>query len=128
MNGLWFAAIHVARHTSSRAASICVFMSASLNAMAWFSMIGRPNCLALLGVVERVLVGRTGNTERLRADQRTAGLERAHRGLHPRALTLAGTRESGVELLLAAEQQRARDAAVVEDDLGGVATPGCPSS
>ena len=23
---------------------MCIFMSASLNAIAWFSMIGRPNC------------------------------------------------------------------------------------
>jgi len=37
-------AIHAARQTSSRAASIEVFMSASMNAIAWFSMIGRPNC------------------------------------------------------------------------------------
>ena len=36
-------AIQAARQTSSRAASIEVFMSASVNAIAWFSMIGRPN-------------------------------------------------------------------------------------
>ena len=42
-NFLWFAAIHTARHTSRRDASISVFMSASLNAIAWFSMIGLPN-------------------------------------------------------------------------------------
>ena len=36
--------IHEARQTSSRAASISIFMSASVNAIAWFSMIVRPNC------------------------------------------------------------------------------------
>ena len=36
-------AIHAARHTSRRAASISVAMSASLNAMPWFMMIGLPN-------------------------------------------------------------------------------------
>jgi len=38
-------AIHEARQTSSRAQSISIFMSASANAMPWFSMIARPNCL-----------------------------------------------------------------------------------
>jgi hypothetical protein len=32
------------RRTSRRAASISIFMSASANAIAWWSMIGRPNC------------------------------------------------------------------------------------
>ena len=36
--------IHAARHTSRREASVSVFMSASLKAIPWFSMIGRPNC------------------------------------------------------------------------------------
>jgi hypothetical protein len=35
--------IHDARQTSRRAASISSFMSASVNAIAWFSMIGLPN-------------------------------------------------------------------------------------
>src|SRR3954451_25314054 len=35
--------IHDARQTSSRAASISSFMSASVKAIAWFSMIGLPN-------------------------------------------------------------------------------------
>ncbi len=43
MNGTWLRPIHAARQTSSRAASISIFMSASVNAIAWFSMIGRPN-------------------------------------------------------------------------------------
>ena len=43
MNCLPVEPIQHARHTSSRAASICIFMSASLNAIAWFMMIGRPN-------------------------------------------------------------------------------------
>src|SRR5690242_2142034 len=37
---------------------------------------------ARLRVVERVLVGRARDAERLRADQRAAGFERAHRRLH----------------------------------------------
>ena len=37
-----------ARCTSRRAASMCIRMSASLNAMAWFSMIARLNCLRSL--------------------------------------------------------------------------------
>ena len=36
--------IHEARHTSSRAASISSRMRASVKAIAWFSMILRPNC------------------------------------------------------------------------------------
>ena len=35
--------IQAARQTSMRAASISVFMSASVNAIDWLSMIGRPN-------------------------------------------------------------------------------------
>ncbi len=40
----WLRPIHEARQTSSRAASISSFMRASVNAIAWFSMILRPNC------------------------------------------------------------------------------------
>src|SRR5205085_5052741 len=58
--------------------------------------------LALLGVLERVLVGGPRDAERLRAHQRPAGLERAHRRLHPAGLTLLRTGDAGVELLLAA--------------------------
>ena len=47
-NFFFVAPIHDARHTSSRAASISIFMSASLNAMPWFSMIDRPNALRSL--------------------------------------------------------------------------------
>ena len=36
--------IHDARQTSRRAASISSFMLASVNAIAWFSMIFLPNC------------------------------------------------------------------------------------
>src|SRR6476661_6175277 len=56
--------------------------------------------LALLGVLERVLVGGPGDAERLRAHQRPAGLERAHRRLHPARLALLRTGDAGVELLL----------------------------
>ncbi len=37
-------AIQAARCTNSRDVPVCIFMSASLKAMAWFSMIARPNC------------------------------------------------------------------------------------
>jgi hypothetical protein len=40
--------IQHARHTNNLAASMCIFMSASLNAMAWFSMMARPNALRSL--------------------------------------------------------------------------------
>jgi hypothetical protein len=43
-NGLPLRAIHAAFHTSRRAASTATFMSASLKAIPWFSMIARPNC------------------------------------------------------------------------------------
>jgi hypothetical protein len=36
--------IQAARQTSRRAASISSFMLASVNAIAWLEMIGRPNC------------------------------------------------------------------------------------
>src|SRR3954470_4540245 len=75
---------------------------------------------ALLRILERVLVGRAGDADRLRADGRPAGLEGLHRrlALGPRAL--AGARQALVELLLAAQQTAARDAALVEEDVGGV--------
>jgi hypothetical protein len=45
----WFVRpIHAARQTRSLAASISVLMSASANAIAWFSMIGRPNAMRSL--------------------------------------------------------------------------------
>src|SRR3954451_5766864 len=47
-NDLPLRAIHAARHTSRREASTPVFMSASLNATAWFSTIGLPNCTRVL--------------------------------------------------------------------------------
>ena len=43
VNGIWLRPIQAARQTSSRAASISVAMSASVNAIAWFSMIALPN-------------------------------------------------------------------------------------
>src|SRR4051812_9273742 len=65
---------------------------------------------AVARVLERVLVRGAGDAERLGADGRAAELERAHRGLRASALALAGAGEALVELLLAAEQARARDA------------------
>jgi hypothetical protein len=47
-------------------------MSVSLKAMAWFSMIARPNCVRFLGVLQRVFVGCTGDADGLRP---TAGRE-----------------------------------------------------
>src|SRR3954452_4779321 len=76
--------------------------------------------LALLGVVERELVGGAGDAQRLRADRWAAGLEGLHRGLRAALLALAHPGEALVELLLAAQQRAARDAAVVEVDVGGV--------
>src|SRR6185436_1156524 len=46
---------------------------------------------------------------------------RAHRGLHATALALTRTRETRVELVLAAEEAAPGHAHVVEHDLGGVA-------
>ncbi len=40
--------IHAARQTSIREASIRVFMSASLKAMPWFSMMARPKAFRSL--------------------------------------------------------------------------------
>src|SRR3954454_5694849 len=73
--------------------------------------------LALLGVVQRVLVGGPRDAQRLGADGRAAGLEALHRGLAAAALALAHASEALVELLLAAQQRRARHAAVVEVDV-----------
>ena len=112
--------IHEARQTSSRAASISSFIRASVNAIAWFSTILRAELLALLGVLERVLVGRARDAERLRADRRARGLERRHRRLRVAFLALAHTREALVELLLAAEHVARGNAAVVEEHVGGV--------
>src|SRR4051812_35385635 len=75
---------------------------------------------ALLGVVERVLVRRACDAERLRAPRRAARLEGLHGGLALRALALARLRHALVKLLLPAEQAAAGDAAVVEEDVGGV--------
>src|SRR5690606_32609876 len=77
--------------------------------------------LALLGVGQRLLVGGTGDAEGLGADGGPGGLEGGHGRLLGAGLgALAGPGQLLVELLLAAEQHRAGDAAVVEHDLGGV--------
>src|SRR4051794_18474430 len=75
---------------------------------------------ALFGVLERVLVGRPGDPERLRADGRAARLEGLHRRLRFGLLALADAGQAFVELVFAAKQAGARDAAVVEVDVGGV--------
>src|SRR5262249_22624603 len=76
--------------------------------------------LPLLRVLERVLVRGARNAERLRADERTARLERAHRRLYARALAFTRTRDPRVELLLATEETPTGDAYVVEHDFGSV--------
>ena len=58
--------------------------------------------------------------ERLGADRRPARLEGLHRRLRFRLLALADPGQAFVELLFAAQQAGARDAAVVEVDVGGV--------
>ena len=76
--------------------------------------------LALLGVLQRVLVGGAGDAQRLGADGRARGLEGLHRGLRLAFLALTDAGEALVELLLAAEHVAGRDAAVVEVDVGRV--------
>src|SRR3954468_16722911 len=76
--------------------------------------------LALLGVVERELVGGAGDAERLGADRRPAGLEGLHGRLRAALLALADAGEALVELLLATQQRGPGDAAVVEVHVGGV--------
>src|SRR5688572_2016041 len=76
---------------------------------------------ALPGVVERVLVGRPGDSQGLSTNHRPRRLERAEGGLATGALSLASAGELLVESLLAAKQATPRNANVVEDDLCGMA-------
>ena len=55
------------------------------------------------------------------ADGRPGRLEGGHRRLHVGPLALARPSQALIELVLAAQQARARHAAVLEDDLGRVA-------
>src|SRR5262249_20058582 len=68
---------------------------------------------ALLRIRERVLVGGARDADRLRANAGPGGLEGRHRGLLLRAAALARAGDALVELLLAAEQAAAGNAAVV---------------
>ena len=54
-----------ARHTSRRAASISVAMSASMKAMPWCMVIGLPNALRSVAYCEGVLVGGAGDADGL---------------------------------------------------------------
>ena len=63
--------------------------------------------LARLRVVQRDLVGRPGDADRLGADGGPGPLEGRHRRAARVRLALAGLGEAGVELLLAAEQAAA---------------------
>ena len=64
---------------SSRAASISVAMSASLNWIAWKSAIRLPNWRALERVGAGRVVGSLGDPDRLRGDPDPAAVERLHR-------------------------------------------------
>src|SRR3954451_12383667 len=79
-----------------------------------------PEGLALLRVVEREFIGRSGDADGLGRDGRARELEGPHGRLSLGALAFAGLGEALVELLLAAEQAGAGDAAVVEMDVRGV--------
>ena len=130
VNGTPLRAIQAARHTSRRAASISVRMSASLKAMPWFMMIGLPKAVALLGVLAARTRRRPGRC-RAPGRRRPGGWPRrwpspaASRPVRPR---LAGPGQLLVELLLAAEQAAAGHPHVVEDHLGGVRGPDARAS
>ena len=98
-------------------------MSASLNAIAWFSMIGLPNATRSLAYsseysyAARAMPSACAPTSgRLASNVLIAACTRS-------SSALACACEPRVELLLAAEQAVAGDAHVVEHDLGGVAGP-----
>ena len=76
-----------------------------MNCRPWNSEIGRSNCFRSLHVLEREVERALGDTERLRAHERTRAVERAHR-----------VREAGTFLT---DEVRGGHDAVVEDDLTG---------
>src|ERR1019366_6159766 len=73
-----------------------------------------------LGVLERVLGGRSRDAERLSAHGWSRGLKGRHRGLARGALTFSNARQLLVQLLLAAQETAARYSTVFEDHFGGV--------
>ena len=77
--------------------------------------------LALFRVVERELVRRSRNAERLGADGRSTRLKGRHRGLALGALALARPSDLLIELLLAAEETTPRNTTVLEHHFAGVA-------
>ena len=83
-NGLPCRAIQAARQTSRRAASIRVCMSASMNAIAWFWPIGRPNCSRSRRSRGRTSYAARATPTAMRATPGRVGLEGRHRGLHRR--------------------------------------------
>ena len=95
-----------ARQVSSRAASICVAISAILNWMAWKSAIGVAELLALAGVADRGLEGGLGDPDREGGDADPPLVEDPQRVDEAHAL--------------APEQVLGGDPAVLEDELGGV--------
>ncbi len=111
--------IQAARQTSSRAASISIFMSASVKAIDWLSMIARPNVSALFRVVERVLVGGAGDADGLGADRRPARPRRSASppgsALLPRGLGRAVRRASPCR-----RAGRNRGSSVIKIDVRGV--------
>ena len=98
--------------TSWRAASICVAMSASRKATAWWLAIAVPKRLALLGIERRRLEGGARHADRLRRDADASAFE-------------IGERDP-VALALLAEQQVRRELELLEDDLR-VSEARCPS-
>ena len=115
-----YRAIQEARHTSRRAASMRVAMSARMKATAWLSPMRTAELLPLAGVVAGVFVGGAGAAHRHGSHGGAGGLEGLHGGLALGAAALAGTGQTLVQSLLAAEQAAAGHAHVVEDHLGGV--------
>src|ERR1019366_7779059 len=75
---------------------------------------GSTELLALLGVLERVLVGHSRDAERLGAHGWSRGFKGRHRGLARGALTFSNARPLLVQLLPAAQETATRYSTVFE--------------
>ena len=112
--------IHVARHTSRRAASISVATSASTCCTRCCSSSG-PSLVGLaLEAVDRPLVRGARDAEGARADHRARDLEGRERARRTRALARPRALELALEAVEPAEQVLHRHADVVEDELRGL--------